>query len=129
MGNKGTLAGVFCIIGGGLGVILGLLFMVGAAFLGGIIGQQAGAVGGMISTIYSIIGIVYILLGALGVIGGIFSLRRKNWGLVLAASIAGILTITPFGIVAIIFAALGKSEFSAAKPAAAAPTQPAPHQP
>ena len=53
-------------------------------------------------------------LGAvLGIIGGVYALQRKYWGLALAGAIAGSISFFPCGIVAIIFTAMAKPEFDA----------------
>jgi uncharacterized membrane protein HdeD (DUF308 family) len=66
---------------------------------------------------YSIIGILFVLVGILGIVGGVFALRKKNWGVALAGAIAGCVTFFPCGIPAIIFVTLAKPEFSARRPA------------
>lgn len=50
-------------------------------------------------------------LGVLAIIGGIFALTRKMWTFALIGSIAALFCAAPFGIAAIIFTALSKSEF------------------
>jgi hypothetical protein len=49
--------------------------------------------------------------GILAIVGGIYTLRRKKWGLALAASIAAFFGSAPLGVAAIIFTALSKNEF------------------
>ena len=66
---------------------------------------------------YGAIGISFALVGALGVVGGIFAIRKKRWGLALAGAIAGTVTFFPCGIPVIIFVTLGKPEFAAQEPA------------
>ena len=55
----------------------------------------------------------FLCLSALAIVGGIYALRRKKWGLALTGSIAAL--IVPWfwflGIAAIVFTALSKSEF------------------
>jgi hypothetical protein len=61
-----------------------------------------------------IIGSVFnIIVSVLAIVGGIFALRKKNWGLALAGSIAGVLSFFPCGVVALIFTTMSKPEFSA----------------
>ncbi len=60
---------------------------------------------------YSIFGGFFVILGILAIIGGIFALRRKIWGLALTGAIAGTFVFFPCGIPAIIFVSLGKQEF------------------
>jgi len=47
----------------------------------------------------------------LPLIGGIYAVQRRKWGLALAGSIAAIFGSTPLGIAAAIFTALAKDEF------------------
>ena len=71
-------------------------------------------------TVFMVIWIVFalffVLLGTLGVVGDIFAIRRKNWGLALAGAIAGTITFFPVGVPAIVFVALGKNEFETGSP-------------
>ena len=66
--------------------------------------------------IWIVFAVFFFLLGALGVVGGIFAIRRKNWGLALAGAIAATVTFFPVGVPAIIFTALGKNEFETGSP-------------
>ena len=65
----------------------------------------------VITIIYATWGLLFALIGVLGVVGGIFALKKKRWGLALAGSIAGTVTFFPCGIPAIIFVTLAKPEF------------------
>ena len=51
------------------------------------------------------------ILGILSIIGGVFNLKRKRWGLALAGSIA-VAVLTLWGVVSVIFTALSKDEFA-----------------
>jgi hypothetical protein len=51
------------------------------------------------------------LAGILAIVGGIFALQRKIWGLGLAGSIAATVTGSVLGIASIVFMALSKDEF------------------
>ncbi|MGA2671429.1 MAG: hypothetical protein ABSF21_08490 [Dehalococcoidia bacterium] len=99
---KPTTAGIFSIIAGVINMIWGILVATMVGFVTGFFGM------GWLSTI----GAPAIVFGIIAIVGGIYALQRKIWGLALAGSIcalvgpAGIL-----GILAIIFVALGKSEF------------------
>jgi len=52
-----------------------------------------------------------LIIGILSIVGGIYALRRKNWGMALAGSIAALFCSPPLGIAAIILVVLSKSEF------------------
>ena len=53
----------------------------------------------------------FLILGIVALIGGIYALRRKMWGMALAGSIAAFLPSSILGVVAIIFVAISKNEF------------------
>jgi hypothetical protein len=55
-----------------------------------------------------------IAFGAVALVGGICSLRRKLWGLALAGAICALfpLVIVPVGVLAIVFVSLAKKEFN-----------------
>ena len=62
---------------------------------------------------YGAMGLIMALIGALGIVGGVFAIKKKHWALALAGAIAGTVTFFPCGIPAIIFVCLGKEEFTA----------------
>jgi len=136
--NKHTIAGVLSIISGGLGVI-GAITLIAAIFLVSFFAtvessyespwQEDGAFLIFIALFYGILGLIYVALGILGIVGGIFCLKKKHWGLSLAAAIAGAITFFPCGIAAIVFTALAKPEFQTATPPAppSAPLYPPEH--
>ena len=59
----------------------------------------AGVVGGLIA------------LGVVAVIGGIYALRGRMWGLALAGAICSAFLAAPVGVLAIIFISITKREF------------------
>ncbi len=60
---------------------------------------------------FLVLGIPLIVLGALAMVGGIYALQRKMWGLVLAGSISATLFSPIMGIAAITFTALSRRQF------------------
>lgn len=127
MSNNAKIGGIFSIVAGGIGAIGGF-FILFAAFL------MRSAFDTSLSpfyydydyyypddffsvfvVIYVVIGIVMLALSALGVIGGIYALRRKNWGMALAGSIAGCVTFLFCGVPSVVFIAMAKPEFDANK--------------
>ena len=56
-------------------------------------------------------GIILIMLAIPAIVGGIYALQRRRWGLALAGSIASILVFFPMGVAAIIFVGLSRTEF------------------
>ena len=68
-----------------------------------------------VSGLNAILATIAVYLGVAGVVaivGGIFALQRKLWGLALAGSIAAVLPFWVFGITSIVFTAISKEEFA-----------------
>ena len=97
---KPTTAGILSIIAGAIQVITGIVI---AAFGG--IGWFFGI--GWLSAI----GAPLIILGIIAIIGGVYALKRRVWGLALAGAICALVGPPILGILAIIFVSLGKGEF------------------
>ena len=57
------------------------------------------------------IAIPCIISTILSLIGGVFAIQRKKWGLALAGSIAAIFPTFIFGVAAVVLIALSKNEF------------------
>ena len=68
---------------------------------------------------YGFLGLL-LAAGVLAIVGGVFALRKKVWGLALTGAIAGTITFFPCGIPAIIFTSLGRKEFNNKEPPAPA---------
>ena len=108
---KPTAAGIMSIICGVGQVIGGIVFAVGNSLLARFTGIPF--IGGVIerfSAYYTLIGATLIVLGVIAIVGGIYALRRRIWGLALAGSICA-LPLFILGIPAIIFVIRGKREF------------------
>ena len=108
---KPTTAGILSIFAGAIGVIIGIGFAAIGAIEKGLLAQFGIP---YLGQLMAGVAAVPIVLGIVGIIGGIYALRRKVWGLALAGAICA-LFILPFGILvgllAIIFLTLGKNEF------------------
>jgi len=110
---KPTAAGILTIIAGFLGLLIGILLAVGLGIAGMITGMIPGFPG---VGLFSLIAIPGIILSIVAIVGGIYALRRRLWGLALAGAICALLFTLPFlgwilAILAIIFVSLGKGEF------------------
>ncbi len=110
---KPTTAGILTIIAGILGLLIGILLAVGFGIAGMIIGMIPGFPG---VGLFSFIAIPGIILSIVAIVGGIYALKRKLWGLALAGAICSLLFTLPFlgwilAILAVIFVSLGKGEF------------------
>ena len=66
---------------------------------------------GLLTFILGITIIFLVVIGILSLLGGIAALKRKNWGLALAGSIASIFGSNIIGILALVFIAMSKDEF------------------
>ena len=100
---KPTVGGILSIVAGAFGVIGGIItlaFGVGV----GLPGMPGGG-------IFAAMVIPMIILGAVAIVGGIYALKRRTWGLGLAGSICSLFCFWPLGIPAIVFVILGKGEF------------------
>lgn len=116
---KPTTAGILSIVGGSVG-ILGAL-TVGALGAWGLMGMDGmwgtwGSGGHMMpwgANLLGSFGLVALILGAIAIVGGIFALQRKHWGLSLAGAICAALVPMSFvlGILAIVFIAISHDEF------------------
>jgi hypothetical protein len=57
------------------------------------------------------VGIFLIITGVLAVVGGIYTLHRRNFGLSLAGAIASLLPFNLLGVASVVLLALSKKEF------------------
>ena len=109
-------AGVLSITSGTMGLItLTFLITFGATFGADIARDVLKSVGfwqsGIPLTIIGLISIPLIVINAIAILGGIYAIQRKNWGLALAGTICAIIPAQVLGIVATIFTILSKKEF------------------
>lgn len=114
---KPTAAGILTIIAGFLGLLIALAITVGL----GIAGTLAGLIPGLPEVIFTqflaLIAVPAIILSVVAIVGGIYAVRRRVWGLALAGAICAFLFTLPLlgwllAILAIVFVSLGKREFS-----------------
>ena len=106
---KPTTAGILTIIAGSLGLLIGIGLVVGLGMAGMMIDMIQGFPGGGLLVLIAIPGII---LSIVAIVGGIYALRRKLWGLALAGSICALFgPWAILGILAVIFVSLGKGEF------------------
>jgi hypothetical protein len=102
-----TTAGILSIIAGAFQLLAGLVIAtIGAAFMSNMGMGRFGGVG-------AAFGILVIIIGIVSLLGGIFSLQRKLWGLALAGAICSLFLgwFAIFGVLAIVFVSLSKKEF------------------
>jgi len=99
-----TAAGILSIIAGSIGFFAGIVM----ATVGGIVGAVEGIFW------FGTIGAPLIAIGIVAIIGGIFALRKRIWGLALAGAICSLFCTWVswiLAIPAIVFLALSKREF------------------
>ena len=102
---KPTAAGILCIIAGAIGVIAGMVVAALIAAFGGIVWFFG--IGWL-----GVTGAPLIILGIIAIVGGLYALKRRIWGLALAGSICALISPAGIlGILAIIFVIMGKDEF------------------
>jgi len=118
--QKPTVGGILSIVAGALGLVGGLVFLLMTIFMStaftdtAVFGDFATADGQFLTIfaiIYGVAGVIGLLIGALGIVGGIFSIQRKKWSWALAGAIAGCFSFLPLGVAAVVLIAMGKSEF------------------
>ena len=117
--RKVTAAGILTIIAGCVGIgtgawitLVAMPLGVGGAIAGGL---GALALGGLLGGLGGLIGMIgggIIGLGVVALIGGIFALRRRLWGLALTGAILAIPCMLPLGILATIFVSIRRREFA-----------------
>jgi hypothetical protein len=108
--------GILSIVSGTLGLIaIAFLITFGATFGSDIARDVLKSLGfwqaGLPLKIIVFIAIPLIIINALAIIGGIYAIQRRVWGLALAGSICAILPSRLLGVPAIILIALSRKEF------------------
>jgi len=110
------VGGTFAIISGTLGfVALAFLITFGTIF-GAAIGREVlKSLGfwqaGLPLTFIGIIAIPMTAINVIAIIGGVFALQRKHWGMAMAGSICAIIPSQVIGILAVVFVAMSRKEF------------------
>lgn len=112
-----TIAGVFLLITG----ILGLLLWVLVAFVGGLIGFNMipGTEGAeaFISGFFVVCAVIGLIFSIIALLGGLMAIQRKNWAFALIGSILGLFTIGPFlissilSLIALILIMVSRNDF------------------
>lgn len=102
---KPTTAGILSIVAGAMQTIGGIA----VAVVGGAIAEME--VVPLMPRIFGAIAIPILILGIVAIVGGIYALKRKVWGLALAGCICSLIGPWILGIPATVFVAMGKDEF------------------
>ena len=110
-GILNIIVGVFNLIGMFLIIIVLVAIGSGILALSTVINVMPMWLSGILQGVLIISAILLAVFSALPLIGGIYAVQRKNWGLALAGSIVAILSSTPLGIASTVLVALAKNEF------------------
>ena len=103
---KTLTAGILDIVSG-----VGMMFVCfWLAVAGGITGVVPNAPVWLPGLLFSL-AVVLVVVAIIAVIGGIFAINRKAWGMALAGSIAAFFCCFIFGIISIVLTAVGHKEF------------------
>jgi hypothetical protein len=94
-----TTGGILSIV---TGVIIGFVALF-VFILGAALGTE-GAAG-------AIVGLVLIAFAIVEIVGGVFAIRRRRWGLALAGAICAVFSSLILGILAVVFIVMSKQEF------------------
>ena len=104
---RSATAGILDIISG-VGMLF-VCFWLGLA--GGIVQVVGGDVPQWVATMLFAIAIAMAVVAILAVLGGIFCIWRKAWGLALTGAIAAFFCFFFLGVISIILTAMARSEF------------------
>ncbi|MFQ6106300.1 MAG: hypothetical protein ACE5QF_01745 [Thermoplasmata archaeon] len=105
---KPVIGGILIIIGALAGIIGGaMMIWAGSLFL------PIPTVGFDLGGIFAICGIIWILLSLIGILGGVFAMQRKHFGLAIVGGIFSLLFgFFIFGLIGLILVAISKNEFT-----------------
>jgi hypothetical protein len=111
-----TAGGILSIVSGALGfIVVSFLLTFGSIFGAAIAREVMVSVGywqaGLPMTIIGLIAIPLLCLNILAIVGGIYAIRRKGWGLALAGAICSIFPSQVLGVLAVVFIAISRKEF------------------
>jgi hypothetical protein len=102
---KSVTAGILSIISGAVGILVGLGLMAGHELARRMVFHQG----------LRVMGLFVFIIAIVAVVGGVYAIARKVWGLALAGAICALAPIPLFstilGILAIVFISLAKNEF------------------
>ena len=114
---KPKVAGILNIIAGISGIITVIGLIIAIMITGGFIYPGTEKIPDFVPSLLTGIAVPLAIMSILSLIGGIYSLQRRMWGLVLAGSICSIFASIPLlgglpvGITAVVLTALSKKEF------------------
>ncbi|MFC1845831.1 hypothetical protein ACFLYM_00250 [Chloroflexota bacterium] len=113
---KPMIAGICTIVAGALGVIMAIGILIGSGIIGSLMIGAVADIPRILPGILIAIAIPVMIIAIIAIVGGVYALKRKIWGLALAGAILSIFIASPLGlalgIAAIVLLILSKEEFS-----------------
>jgi hypothetical protein len=108
-----TATGTLSILAGVANMLVAFLLFIGMLVIQGAIGFVAIPfwVPVNVPAVLFLLSIPFIAAGALALIGGIYAVQRRKWGLALAGSVAAFFPCGIFGLVSVILLVLSRDEF------------------
>jgi hypothetical protein len=111
-----TVGGILSIISGALGFITIAFFVTFGSIFGTAIARDVlSSLGfwqaGLPLTIIGIIAVVLLCINITAIIGGIYAIQRRGWGMALAGAICSIFPSQILGALAVVFIAISRKEF------------------
>ncbi|MFC1875310.1 hypothetical protein ACFLY3_04105 [Chloroflexota bacterium] len=111
-----TAGGILSIISGALGFITIALLLTFVSIFGTSIAREVlSSLGywqtGLPLTIIGIIAIPLLCVNIVAIIGGIYAIQRRGWGVALAGAICSVFPSQVLGILAVVFIAISRKEF------------------
>jgi len=108
-----TTSGIINIVLGSAAIILFLVLLIigiaGSAAMGFASADLPAFIPALVFTIF---GFVFLALGIVAIIGGVYALKKKKWGMALAGSIVSVFICWPFAAAALVFIIMSQKEFA-----------------
>jgi len=105
---KPIVGGILILIGALVGIAMGASLIWGGAMI-----VDISVYSGGLAEILAICGIIWLVLGIIGLLGGIFAMQRKHFGLAIVGGIFSMLAgLFIFGLIGLILVAISKDEFT-----------------
>ena len=118
-----VVGGILDIVSGAFGLVVGLFMSLhlhaarAAQAAPGVarkVAPHVGTLTQMPHLLFPGMGIALMVLGVLAIVGGVYALKVKAWGLALAGAIGGVITGRLIGLLALIFIVLSRKDFQKA---------------
>jgi hypothetical protein len=104
-----TVAGILILISGGFRLLGALGVIIASVFIS--IAPEINDIFQNPLLIFLIFGIFLLISGVIAIVGGIYTLQRRNWGMSLTGAIFAFLPFQLLGLASIILVAISRQEF------------------